>query len=79
MIVPVEYIISKGYFEVRDPLLKIKPLLIINTACCLLVEQSVYLHPEIPSCHSWLASGFESLWPQLFKSWIADIYPVDKY
>ena len=39
MIIPVEYIISKGHFEVRDPLLKIKPLLIINTACCLLMKQ----------------------------------------
>lgn len=39
VIIPVEYIISKGHFEVRDPLLKIKPLLIINTACCLLMKQ----------------------------------------
>ena len=38
MIIPVEYIISKGYFEVRDPLLKIKPLFIINTACCFVDE-----------------------------------------
>ena len=40
MIIPVEYIISKGHFEVRDPLLKIK--LAHHKHCMLFVDEAAW-------------------------------------